>query len=97
MLAQNTQIVHAQLSELLTPFNRRMQTGGAYLLWNSATVAGKSALNAEVTRQAIAISYVNDFKLMFWVSLPTALLLLLMRKPRQPAGGAPAEAHAVLD
>ena len=74
-----------------------MQTGGAYLLWNSATVAGKSALNAEVTRQAIAISYVNDFKLMFWVSLPTALLLLLMRKPRQPAGGAPAEAHAVLD
>ena len=97
MLAQNTQIVHAQLSELLTPFNRMMQTGGAYLLWNSATVAGKSALNAEVTRQAIAISYVNDFKLMFWVSLPTALLLLLMRKPRQPAGGAPAEAHAVLD
>ena len=97
MLAQNTQIVHAQIGELLTPFNRMLQTGGAYLLWNSATVAGKAALNAEVTRQATAISYVNDFKLMFWVSVPTALLLLLMRKPRQAPGAAPAEAHAVLD
>jgi DHA2 family multidrug resistance protein len=98
MLAQNTQTMHAQLAEIFTPFNRMMQTGGAYLFWNSATVGGKAGLNAEITRQATAIAYTNDFLLMFWVSLPTALLLLLMRKPAQPApGAARAEAHAVLD
>ena len=81
--------LHAQISELLTPFNRMMQTGGAYLFWNSATSGGRAALDAEVNRQALAIAYTNDFKLMFWVTLPTALLLLMMRRPKQqPAPGA---------
>ena len=52
LLAQNTQIMHAQIAERVTPFNRALQTGGAYLFWNSATRAGLSALNAEITRQA---------------------------------------------
>ncbi len=51
-LAQNTQIIHAQIAEAVTPFNRMLQTGGAYFAWNSATSAGLSALNAEITRQA---------------------------------------------
>ena len=97
MLAQNTQIVHAQISEGLTGFNRMLQTGGAYLMWNTATAHGRMSLNAEVSRQALAIAYTDDFKLMFWVSLPTALLLLLMRRPRRAATAAPpsAPAHAI--
>jgi DHA2 family multidrug resistance protein len=95
MLAQNTQIVHSQIAEAVTPFNRMLQTGGAYLIWNSATSAGLSALNAEITRQATSIAYVNDFLLMFWVSLPAALLLLMMRRPQQ--SGASAPTHAALD
>ena len=95
MLAQNTQVMHAQIAEGLTGFNRMLQTGGAYLMWNTATSAGRIALNGEVTRQALAIAYTDDFMLMFWVSLPTALLLLLMRRPKQAAKAAPA--HAVLD
>ncbi len=95
MMAQNAQIMHAQIVEGLTPFNRMMQTGGAYLRWNAATSAGREALNAEVSRQALAIAYTDDFMLMFWVTLPTALLLLLMRKPR--GRGAPAPAHAAMD
>ena len=91
MLAQNTQIVHAQLAEGLTGFNHMVQTGGAYLFWNTATYAGRAALNGEVSRQALAVAYTNDFKLMFWVSLPTALLVLLMRRPRQAQKAAPAQ------
>ena len=52
LLAQNTQIVHAALAAHVTPFDRMLQTAGAYLYWNSATQAGLAALNAEVTRQA---------------------------------------------
>jgi MFS transporter, DHA2 family, multidrug resistance protein len=43
------------------------------------------ALNDEITRQATIIAYMDDFKLMLLVSLPSVLLLLLMRKPRTTA------------
>jgi DHA2 family multidrug resistance protein len=47
-----------------------------------------SNLNAEITRQATIIAYMNDFKLMLLVALPPVFLLLLMRKPRTvPAAG----------
>jgi MFS transporter, DHA2 family, multidrug resistance protein len=82
LLAQNTQIMHAQLAERVTPFNHALQTGGAYLLWNTAAHPGLNALNNEITRQATIIAYMDDFKLMLLVALPPVLLLLLMRKPR---------------
>ena len=81
LLAQNTQIVHARIAEHVTPFNRMLQTGGAYLHWNAAVPRGLQALNDEVTRQAQIIAYANDFKLMLLVSVPVALLLILMRRP----------------
>jgi MFS transporter, DHA2 family, multidrug resistance protein len=90
MLAQNTQIVHAALAEHVTPFNRMLQTGGAYLFWNMATQHGRDALNTEITRQATIIAYMDDFKLMLLVGLPAALLLFLMRRPgAAPAAGEP--------
>ena len=95
MLAQNTQVMHSQIAETLTGFNRMLQTGGAYLIWNTAIAHGRAALNGEVTRQALAIAYVDDFMLMFWVTLPTAFLLLLMRRPKQVVKAEPG--HAVLD
>jgi DHA2 family multidrug resistance protein len=82
LLAENTQIMHAQIAEQVTPFNRMLQTGGAYLYWNSATQWGLNALNDEITRQASIIAYTDDFKLMLLVSLPAALMLLIMRRPR---------------
>jgi MFS transporter, DHA2 family, multidrug resistance protein len=81
LLAQNTQIEHAALAGQITPFNRMLQSGGAYLYWNNATSAGLGALNDEITRQASIIAYMDDFKLMLLVSLPAVLLLFLMRWP----------------
>jgi DHA2 family multidrug resistance protein len=94
LLEQNTQIVHASLAEHVTPFNRMLQTGGAYLMWNTATAAGLSALNYEITRQAQAVAYLDDFKLMLIVSLPAVLLLLMMRKPKTAAK--PSADHAAV-
>jgi len=95
LLAQTTQVMHARIVENLTPFNRMLQNGGAYLFWNSATAPGRAALNAEVTRQASIIAYVNDFKFMFVVCLATACLLLLLRRP--PTSSANAVEHAAMD
>jgi DHA2 family multidrug resistance protein len=82
LLAQNTQIMHAQIAERVTPFNHMLQSGSAYLFWNSAAHAGLSRLNDEITRQASIIAYMDDFKLLLLVALPPVVLLLLMRKPR---------------
>jgi DHA2 family multidrug resistance protein len=88
ILAQQTQVNHAALAEYVTPFNRMLQTGGAYLFWNLATPPGITAINGEITRQAAIIAYANDFKFMLIISLPTALLVWLMRRPPRLAQAA---------
>ena len=80
MLTQNTQILHAQIAQYVTPFNRMLQTGAAYLLWNPTSASGLAALNAEVTQQATINAYADDFRLMLYVSLLASPLLLLMRR-----------------
>src|SRR6266536_3268439 len=96
LLAQNTQVMHAELAAHVTPFNRMLQTGGAYLFWNVTRHRGLSALNDEITRQAQIIAYANDFKFMLMITLPTVLLLLLMRRPRTGAPP-PGTEKAVID
>lgn len=85
LLVQSSQIMHAQIAEYVTPFNRMLQTGGAYLLWNTATPPGLAALNAEVTRQAMTVAYANDFKFMLIIGLPAALLVWVMKRPPRVA------------
>jgi DHA2 family multidrug resistance protein len=94
LLSQNTQTMHAALVEHVTPFNRMLQSGGAHLFWSPTSPSGLAALNAEITRQSAIIAYANDFKFMLYVTLPAALLLLLMRRNKAPQSAA--EAH-VLD
>jgi DHA2 family multidrug resistance protein len=47
------------------------------------------ALNAEVTRQAAMLAYIDDFELIMWIALAATLLLLLLREARRR----PALAH----
>jgi DHA2 family multidrug resistance protein len=83
LLSQNTQINHATLAEFINPFRSAMQQPWLPQAWDPATSAGVSALNAEVTRQAATIAYLNDFALMMWIALAAVPLVLLLRAPRQ--------------
>ena len=49
-----------------------------------------SVINAEVTRQALFIAYLDDFKLMMYITLLAVPMLLLLRTARQRAGSAEA-------
>ena len=53
--------------------------------------SGVAALNAEVTRQAAMVAYIDDFKLMMLIVILAAPLLLLLRKPRPARALAAAE------
>lgn len=94
LLSRNTQVMHASLVEHITPFNDLLRGPGPEAFWNLAEPTGRAALNAEITRQAMAVSYIDDFRLMMTVVLMAMPLVLLFRRPGRPAGGAPAAAAA---
>ena len=42
---------------------------------------GLAAINAEVTRQAASLAYLQDFRLMMWITLAAIPLIVLPRAP----------------
>jgi DHA2 family multidrug resistance protein len=94
ILTQSTQIAHAGIAANVTAFNRSLQSRGAYLYWGT-NPHGFAALNEEVTRQAAIIAYVDDFKLLFIVSMLMLPVLLMLRRPvgAAPAADATSIAH----
>jgi DHA2 family multidrug resistance protein len=83
-LARNTQVVHAHLVERLRPDNPLAQAPFLPAPFSPSTPDGIAALNAEVTRQAAMISYIDDFRLMMLIALGVLPLLLLLRTKREP-------------
>ncbi len=73
LFVSNTQVAHASLASHVTPFVA-LSHGVA-----SATGSAAAALNGEVTRQAAMIAYLDDFQLMFIMTLLAIPLLLLVR------------------
>jgi DHA2 family multidrug resistance protein len=95
-LAENTQVVHSRLVEGLRPDNPLLQAPYLATPFSLGTPSGMAALNAEVTRQAAMVAYIDDFKLMMLIALASLPLLLLLRearrRPTPAAGPAPAAA-----
>ncbi|MHB9117454.1 MAG: DHA2 family efflux MFS transporter permease subunit [Burkholderiales bacterium] len=91
-LAQRTQANHAAFADYINPYNlalRQVVEAGAYTL---NTPQGLAAIDAEVTRQAATLAYLQDFRLMMWITLAAIPLLVLLRAPARQAAasGVPA-------
>lgn len=86
LLSRNTQINHAEIASEVTRYGAMMHQPWLPSLWSPDTAAGIQSLNDEVTRQAQAIAYIDDFLLMMWVTLAAAPLLFFLRKPEHAAG-----------
>ena len=83
-LAQNTQVVHSRLVEGLRPDNPLAQAPYLAAPFSLTNPGGIAALNAEVTRQAAMVAYIDDFRLMMLIALGVLPLLLLLRTTREP-------------
>jgi DHA2 family multidrug resistance protein len=83
-LAEKTQIVHSHLVEGLRPDNPLAQAPYLAAPYSLSTPGGIAALNAEVTRQAAMVAYIDDFRLMMLIALATLPVLLLLRGARRP-------------
>jgi DHA2 family multidrug resistance protein len=95
-LVRMTQVAHADLAHNIT--EQTIPTMDPTVLQTIFPVAGPAALayiNLEVTRQALFIAYLDDFKLMMIVTFAVLPLLLLMRRGSRVGTGAPQ--HAAMD
>jgi DHA2 family multidrug resistance protein len=94
-LTANTQINHASLSNFISAFNPNLAAAGFIpgLLTNPSGAGQIAELNGLITKQAVMISYLDDFKLMFLITLCAVPLLFLLRHKPQPPG-APRESIA---
>jgi DHA2 family multidrug resistance protein len=80
-LAQNIQANHESFTAFITPFNlglRQATESGGMII---TTPQGLAALNAEVTRQAATLAYLQDFRFMMWLVIAALPLLLLLKAP----------------
>ncbi len=93
LLAENTQIVHSRLIEHLRPDNPLAQAPFMAQPFSLTTPSGIAALNAEATRQAAMVAYIDDFKLMMLLVIMASPLILLLRTPRRPSAPATAAAE----
>jgi DHA2 family multidrug resistance protein len=85
LLAENTQAIHSRLVEHVRPDNPLAQT--LAMPYSLTSPHGIAALNAEVTRQAQMIAYIDDFHFMVLIILASLpFLLLLRRSGRVPKG-----------
>jgi DHA2 family multidrug resistance protein len=86
LLTRNTQINHAEISQHVTAVNRAFESPSVMQFWNPLTAAGRAALDAMITRQALIIAYIDDYKLLMIATL--AVLPLLMVFKKAPRGSA---------
>jgi MFS transporter, DHA2 family, multidrug resistance protein len=81
LLTQNTQIVHSRLVEHLRPDNPLAHSPFLTPPFSLTTPSGIAALNAEVTRQAAMVAYIDVYTFMMIIVVVTIPLLLLVRPP----------------
>jgi DHA2 family multidrug resistance protein len=85
LLVRNTQISHASIVETITNGNAALQDPAMASMYGATNPAGIVALNAEVTRQASMIAYVDDFWLMLILTVLVIPLLLFVKAPPRNA------------
>jgi DHA2 family multidrug resistance protein len=93
LVVSNTQAMHESLAAKVIPTDPMVRSGLAPI-FNLESVQGLMALNAELTRQATMVAYIDAFTLMFWMAVVCMPLLMFMRPPRRGEGG---PAHAEVE
>jgi DHA2 family multidrug resistance protein len=74
MVSQNIQMNRSDLAGHINPFNPNLSLPPSGL-------SGLAIWDAELTRQATLIAYLNDFRAMAWFLVATLPLLFLLRRP----------------
>jgi DHA2 family multidrug resistance protein len=98
MVARMTQVNHADFASRVDPTNPIFRPEAMAPGMGLNSPMGLAMLDGEMTRQAAAIAYLNDFRLMMFMTALIVPLVYLMRNPAiTPAQAEEAAQHAVMD
>lgn len=84
-LSQRTQANHAAFADYINPFNLPLRLAVEAGGYNLDSVQGLALINYEVSRQAATLAYLQDFRLMMWVTMAAIPLTLLLHSPKRTA------------
>jgi DHA2 family multidrug resistance protein len=84
LFGTNLQTSHADLVQHVTGFSLSQVDPGMAQQLGAPGAAVLAAVDAEITRQAMMIAYLDDFAAMMWFAIASVPLVLLLR--RRPAG-----------
>ena len=87
LYVRTSSVMHAQLAEHVTPFNRALQAQGPQG-WSMATTQALARLEREISLQSAVIGFTGDFRLFALVALAALPLLLFVAKPKLPRSAA---------
>lgn len=82
VLTRSQATAHSHLAERASPYLEVMREPWLPSQWNIFTNDGLMALQTEVSRQALAIGFLNDFKLIFYGALLSIPFVMLMVRNR---------------
>ena len=94
LLVRGTVKSHAALVEQITHGNSAWNDPRVASVYDLGRPTGAAALDAMISQQAAMIAYLNDFRLMLYLTLAVIPLLMWVRAPRRAPAG---EMHAALD
>jgi DHA2 family multidrug resistance protein len=100
VLTANAQTNHAALAAHITPFNGNLAAAGIYPAMLATPFGAQQAaeLDGMINIQSLMISYIDDFKLMFLITLLAAPLILMLRyRPIPAPAGGPPQVHVAAD
>ncbi len=82
-LVRMAQVAHADMAQHITDSKIPTIDPNVLQTFGNQAASITAYLNAEITRQALFIAYLDDFKLMMWITFLVLPLLLLMRNTRK--------------
>jgi DHA2 family multidrug resistance protein len=94
LLARNMQIAHADMTSQVSEQVLPSISGGMVAQFGLPASSALAMLNAEITRQAAFIAYIDDFWIMMALTFAAIPLVLLLRPAKPAAPGEPKMAMA---
>jgi DHA2 family multidrug resistance protein len=86
-LTSTTTTMHARLAESVTPFNSALQWPDVQRYLDLTTDTGRALMDTIVTQQAMLLAYLNDYKLLMYLTFAVIPLIFIIGSSRKrPAG-----------
>jgi DHA2 family multidrug resistance protein len=89
VLINSSQVIHSQLVQFASPFNRALGVNTESLFFSPQIPFGLSGFDGLIQYRAMVGAYANDFLFMFYISLPVFIVIWLMKRPEFSPMAAP--------